>query len=64
MSILKANRIENLTTTDGGINVNNSGNVGIGTANPARELSIGDGSGSPNIRTFLQAVQVTQELIW
>ena len=34
MSILKANRIENLTTTDGGINVNNSGNVGIGTASP------------------------------
>ena len=31
MSILKANRIENLTTTDGGINVNNAGNVGIGT---------------------------------
>ena len=34
MSILKANRIENLTTTDGGININNSGNVGIGTASP------------------------------
>ena len=30
MSILKANRIENLTTTDGGINVNNQGRVGIG----------------------------------
>ena len=31
MSILKANRIENLTTTDGGINVDNSGRVLIGT---------------------------------
>ena len=40
MSILKANRIENLTTTDGGINVNNSGNVGIGTTSPARPLSV------------------------
>lgn len=30
MSILKANRIENLTTTAGGINVNNQGRVGIG----------------------------------
>ena len=28
----------------------NDGNVGIGVANPARELSIGDGSGSPNIQ--------------
>ena len=34
MSTLKANRIENLTTTDGGININNSGNVGIGTTSP------------------------------
>ena len=33
MSILKANRIENLTTTDGGINVDNSGRVLIGTTN-------------------------------
>ena len=40
MSILKANRIENLTTTDGGININNSGNVGIGTSSPSAALEI------------------------
>ena len=34
MSILKANRIENLTTTDGGINVDNSGRILIGTTTP------------------------------
>ena len=44
MSILKANRIENLTTTDGGINVNNSGNVGIGTDSPARRFVVSGGS--------------------
>jgi hypothetical protein len=32
MSILKANRIENLTTTDGGISLDNSGRIGIGTS--------------------------------
>ena len=31
MSILKANRIENLTTTDGGISLDNSGRVLMGT---------------------------------
>ncbi len=40
MSILKANRIENLTTADGGINVNNSGNVGINTASPFDKLHV------------------------
>ena len=30
MSTIKANRLENLTTTAGGININNSGRVGIG----------------------------------
>lgn len=40
MSTLKANRIENLTTTDGGININNSGNVGIGTTSPGDVLTV------------------------
>ena len=43
MSTLKANSIENLTTTNGGIDINNSGNVGIGTATAGRTLSV-DGS--------------------
>ena len=30
--------------------IDSSGKVGIGVASPARELSIGDGSGSPNIQ--------------
>lgn len=40
MSTLKANRIENLTTTDGGISINNSGQVGIGTESPASLLHL------------------------
>lgn len=34
MSTLKTNRIENLTTTDGGISINNSGNVGFANSSP------------------------------
>ena len=34
MSTLKTNRIENLTTTDGGISIDNSGRVGLGTNSP------------------------------
>ena len=49
MSILKANRIENLTTTDGGININNSGNVGIGTSSPANILHL-SATGTPTIQ--------------
>ena len=30
--------------------IDSSGNVGIGTTSPTRELSIGDGTGSPNIQ--------------
>ena len=44
MSTLKANRIENLTTTNGGIDINNSGNVGIGTSSPGDKLAVSDGS--------------------
>lgn len=42
MSILKANRIENLTTTAGGINVDNSGRIGIGTNTPSDANSNAD----------------------
>jgi len=42
MSTIKANRVENLTTTDGGISINNSGNVGIGTSSPSELLTVGD----------------------
>ncbi len=44
MSTLKANRIENLTTTDGGIDINNSGKVGIGTASPSATLHAKSGT--------------------
>jgi len=40
MSTIKANRIENLTTTDGGISINNSGNVSIGTTSPSTKLHV------------------------
>lgn len=45
MSTLKANRIENLTTTNGGIDINNSGNVGIGTSSPGAPLEVNGGDG-------------------
>jgi len=32
------------------LRIDSSGKVGIGTSSPARELSIGDGTGSPNIQ--------------
>jgi len=47
MSIIKANRIENLTTTDGGVSINNSGNVGIGESNPAQPLVVSGGDIDP-----------------
>jgi hypothetical protein len=50
MSILKANRIENLTTTDGGINVNNSGQVGVGTSSPGANLEVRGSSSNGQIR--------------
>ena len=40
MSTLKTNRIENLTTTDGGISIDNSGRVGIGTSTPSVPLDV------------------------
>jgi len=40
MSTIKVNKIENTSTTDGGISINNSGNVGIGTTSPAVELDV------------------------
>jgi len=43
MSKIKANRYENTATTDGGIDIDTSGSVGIGTASPV--LSIGSVSG-------------------
>ena len=55
MSILKANRIENLTTTDGGINVNNSGNVGVGTSSPGQALDVVGSSGSNTPITWLRS---------
>ena len=49
MSTLKANRIENLTTTDGGIDINNSGNVGIGVSSPDEDLHVYSSTGAIKI---------------
>ena len=40
MSTMKVNRIENTSTTDGGIDINTSGNVGIGTSSPTNLLHV------------------------
>jgi hypothetical protein len=43
MSTIKVNRLENTATTDGGINIDSSGNCGVGTSSPLalyRSLSI------------------------
>ena len=50
MSTLKANRIENLTTTDGGIDINNSGNVGVGASSPGANLEVRGSSSNGQIR--------------
>ena len=50
MSTLKANRIENLTTTDGGIDINNSGNVGIGVSAPTTPLQVHSSTTASTIR--------------
>ena len=55
MSTIKTNRVENLTTTDGGININNSGNVSINTSSPGYPLEIAgqiETSGSNNAVLF------------
>jgi len=40
MSKIKANRYENTATTDGGIDINTSGSVGIGTASPTSKFDV------------------------
>ena len=50
MSTLKANRIENLTTTNGGIDINNSGNVGVGASSPGANLEVRGSSSNGQIR--------------
>ena len=50
MSTLKTNRIENLTTTAGGISINNSGQVGIGTTSPTTNLEINGGTNNNIVR--------------
>jgi len=44
MSTIKANRYENTATTDGGIDINTSGNVGLGTSLPDTKLEVSDGA--------------------
>jgi len=44
MSKIKANRYENTATTDGGIDIDSSGRVGIGTTSPADKLHISNGA--------------------
>lgn len=45
MSKMKVNRIENTSTTAGGIDINTSGNVGIGTSSPSDTLHLNDSVG-------------------
>jgi len=45
MSTIKVNRIENTATTDGGIDIDSSGNVGVGTAAPSQKLHVENTSG-------------------
>ena len=54
MSTLKTNRIENLTTTDGGISINNSGQVGIGETTPTRQLHVADDANN-DVATFINS---------
>ena len=46
MSTLKTNRIENLTTSDGGISINNSGQIGIGTSSAAETVHVQKNTGA------------------
>ena len=44
MSTLKANRFENTATTDGGIDIDATGDVGVGLTSPASRLHVKGGS--------------------
>lgn len=50
MSTMKVNRIENTSTTDGGIDINTSGNVGIGTSSPSSNLDVEAATGDATLR--------------
>tara|TARA_R100001443_G_scaffold44611_1_gene57616 strand:+ start:930 stop:1577 length:648 start_codon:yes stop_codon:yes gene_type:complete len=49
MSTIKANRFENTASTDGGIDIDSSGKVGIGTSAPSQELHV---KGAGTVATF------------
>ena len=44
MSTIKVNRLENTATTDGGIDIDSSGDVGIGTSSPGANLHLSSSS--------------------
>jgi len=46
MSTIKVNRIENTATTDGGINIDSNGKIGVGTASPTETLTLNTSSGA------------------
>ncbi len=50
MSKIKVNRLENTATADGGIDIDSSGKVGIGTAAPAHNLDISPASGAAELK--------------
>ena len=58
MSKMKVNRIENTATTDGGIDIDSSGKVGIGTSSPGVKLHV-NGS-TPTLRVSHGTSQVVE----
>jgi len=61
VSTIKVNRIENTSTTDGGVSIDTSGNVGIGTTSPTTAITQFGGAASGQAVAGVQPVVALED---